>query len=159
MLRALRVSRLTICPLGQPEKAIGLEPQIEPWLAIYNHTACLRQKSMGLVYVSAMNLRKRKITDPPLYELGWIAGRISSLPPVAGEVFLLTSPFIERAYRASEIGGLGTSPVTRHRGQVKSVAKAGRVTVHLPGQLSRQISLELSLRASSARFPRTFLGC
>jgi hypothetical protein len=99
MLRALRVSRLTICPLGQPEKAIGLEPQIEPWLAIYNHTACLRQKSMGLVYVSAMNLRKRKITDPPLYELGWMAGRISSLPPVAGEVFLLTSPFIERAYR------------------------------------------------------------
>src|SRR4030081_519591 len=98
MLRALRVSRLTICPLGQPEKAIGLEPQIEPWLAIYNHTACLRQKSMGLVYASAMNLRKRKITAPPLYELGWMAGRISSLPPVAGELFLLTSPFIERAY-------------------------------------------------------------
>jgi len=101
MLRALRVSRLTICPLGQPEKAIGLEPQIEPWLAIYNHTACLRQKSMGLVYASAMNLRKRKITDPPLYELGWMAGRISSLPPVAGEVSLLTSPFIERAYRTN----------------------------------------------------------
>jgi hypothetical protein len=101
VLRALRVSRLTICPLGQPEKAIGLEPQIEPWLAIYNHTACLRQKSMGVVYASAMNLRKRKITDPQLYELGWMAGRISSLPPVAGEVFLLTSPFIERAYRRS----------------------------------------------------------
>ena len=110
MLRALRVSRLTICPLGQPEKAIGLEPQIEPWLAIYNHTACLRQKSMGLVYASAMNLRKRKITDPPLYELGWMAGRISSLPPVAGEVFLLTSPFIERAYRRS---GFFKFPVTR----------------------------------------------
>jgi len=46
-----------------------------------------------------MNLRKRKITDPRLYELGWMAGRISLLPPVAGEVFLLTSPFIERAYR------------------------------------------------------------
>src|SRR6267154_5043832 len=103
MLRALRVSRLTICPLGQPEKAIGFEPQIEPWLAIYNHTACLRQKSMGVVYASATNLRKRKITDPPLYELGWMAERISSLPPVAGEVFLLTSPFIERAYRRSGI--------------------------------------------------------
>src|SRR6266403_1089605 len=102
MLRALRVSRLTICPLGQPEKAIGLEPQIEPWLAIYNHTTCLRQKSLGLVYASAMHLRKRKITDPPLYELGWMAGRISSLPPVAGEVFLLTSPFIERANRTCE---------------------------------------------------------
>src|SRR6267143_4530568 len=40
MLRALRVSRLTICPLGQPEKAIGLEPQIEPWLPPDNRTAC-----------------------------------------------------------------------------------------------------------------------
>src|SRR6267378_2179895 len=93
MLRALRVSRLTICPLGQPEKAIGLEPQIEPWLAIYNHTACLRQKSMGLVYASAMNLRKRKITDPPLYELGWMAGRISSLPPVAGRSIFIDISF------------------------------------------------------------------
>ena len=111
MLRALRASRLTICPLGQPEKAIGLEPQIEPWLAIYNHTACLRQKSMGLVYASAMNLRKRKITDPQLYEVGWMAGRISSLPPVADEVFLLTSPFIERANRKSEVLG-GTCPVS-----------------------------------------------
>src|SRR5882762_7016939 len=99
MLRALRVSRLTICPLGQPEKAIGLEPQIEPWLAIYNHTACLRQKSMGLVYVSAMNLRKRKITDPPLYELGWMAGRISSLPPVAGEVFFIDISFYRTRLR------------------------------------------------------------
>src|SRR5258708_7910560 len=113
MLRALRVSRLTICPLGQPEKAIGLEPQIEPWLAIYNHTACLRQKSMGLVYASAMNLRKRKITDPPLYELGWMAGRISSLPPVAGEVFLLTSLFIERAYRRSKNRAKTTCTISR----------------------------------------------
>src|SRR5258706_16085009 len=107
MLRTLRVSRITICPLGQPEKAIGLEPQIEPWLAIYNHTACLRQKSMGVVYASAMNLRERKITDPQLYELGWMAGRISSLPPVAGEVFL--SPFIERANRTSAVQ---TSPLS-----------------------------------------------
>src|SRR6266853_4476213 len=41
MLRALRVSRLTICPLGQPEKAIGLEPQIEPWLAFLLQPYCL----------------------------------------------------------------------------------------------------------------------
>src|SRR5215472_15588440 len=26
------VSGLTLCPLGEPKKAIGLEPQIEPWL-------------------------------------------------------------------------------------------------------------------------------
>ena len=30
------VSRATICPLGQPNKAIGHESQIEPWLAIAN---------------------------------------------------------------------------------------------------------------------------
>jgi hypothetical protein len=27
------VSRVTVCPLGQPNKAIGLESQTEPWLA------------------------------------------------------------------------------------------------------------------------------
>jgi hypothetical protein len=27
------VSRATVCPLGQPNQAIGLESQIEPWLA------------------------------------------------------------------------------------------------------------------------------
>src|SRR5215472_5565778 len=34
VLRAPPVSGLTLCPLGQPEKAIGLESQIEPWLAL-----------------------------------------------------------------------------------------------------------------------------
>ena len=33
VLRAPPVSGLTICPLGQPEKATGHESQIEPWLA------------------------------------------------------------------------------------------------------------------------------
>jgi hypothetical protein len=30
------VSRATVCPLGQPKKAIGRESQIEPWLASAN---------------------------------------------------------------------------------------------------------------------------
>src|SRR5258707_383069 len=30
-----------MCPLGQPEKAIGLEPQIEPWLAFLLQPYCL----------------------------------------------------------------------------------------------------------------------
>ena len=30
-------------PLGQPEKAIGHEPQIEPWLAPDNRFACRSQ--------------------------------------------------------------------------------------------------------------------
>jgi hypothetical protein len=28
---------LTLCPLGQPEKALGHESQTEPWLTPYNH--------------------------------------------------------------------------------------------------------------------------
>jgi len=41
VLRAPPVSWLTICPLGQPEKAIGLEPQIELWLAFLLPPYCL----------------------------------------------------------------------------------------------------------------------
>src|SRR5713226_6943287 len=37
-----RVSRATVCPLGQPNKAIGLESPIEPWLAHRYHAACRR---------------------------------------------------------------------------------------------------------------------
>ena len=36
--------------------------------------------------------------------MGWRAGQKSLLLPVAGEVFLLTLPFIERRYRRSAIG-------------------------------------------------------
>ena len=32
------VSLLTLCPLGEPKKAIGPEPQIEPWLT---HVQCI----------------------------------------------------------------------------------------------------------------------
>ena len=35
-----QVSRETLCPLGQPEKAIGEKSPIEPWLALHNHSAC-----------------------------------------------------------------------------------------------------------------------
>jgi hypothetical protein len=44
-----QVFRETLCPLGQPEKAIGEKPQIEPWLALHNHSACLRQELIGVV--------------------------------------------------------------------------------------------------------------
>src|SRR5216684_7211850 len=38
--------------LGQPEKAIGHESPIEPWLALHNRSACLRQKPTGAVTTS-----------------------------------------------------------------------------------------------------------
>ena len=47
-LRVLRGTKSldeTLCPLGQPEKAIGQESRIEPWLALHNQSACLRQRS------------------------------------------------------------------------------------------------------------------
>ena len=43
------VFRETLCPLGQPEKAIGEKSQIEPWLALHNRSACLRQELIGVV--------------------------------------------------------------------------------------------------------------
>src|SRR5438876_638484 len=37
-----------LCPLGQPEKALGQEPQIDPWLTPYNHQACQFQRPIGV---------------------------------------------------------------------------------------------------------------
>ena len=44
-----------------------------------------------------MNLQTDKRPGGSQHDLGWRARRTSSLLPVAGEVFLLTLPFIERA--------------------------------------------------------------
>ena len=40
MPRARGVSHATLVPLGQPEKAMGYESPIEPWLAPDNRAAC-----------------------------------------------------------------------------------------------------------------------
>ena len=47
----LRASSLSINPMppGQPEKAIGKKSQIEPWLALHNQSACLRQQPNGVI--------------------------------------------------------------------------------------------------------------
>jgi hypothetical protein len=47
-LQKYEVSLLTLCPLGQPKKAIGLESQIEPWLT--------PKRSRLLVLVSEIDL-------------------------------------------------------------------------------------------------------
>src|SRR5438552_7348075 len=39
----------SLCPFGQPEKALGHEPQIDPWLPPYNHQACQFQRPIGVV--------------------------------------------------------------------------------------------------------------
>lgn len=88
-----RVSRETLCPLGQPEKTIGQESPIEPWLALHNHSACCFSEPKASSHIT-MNLRNSKITAPHCH-MGWMTER----SPVAEEAFLLTSPFIERGYR------------------------------------------------------------
>ena len=54
------VTVLTLCPLGQPEKAIGHESQIEPWLTPYNHRACRFQKLNGVLATRMEPLRWNK---------------------------------------------------------------------------------------------------
>src|SRR2546422_9507 len=44
-----------------------------------------------------MNLQRTKIPRASQHEMGWKAPRTFPLLPVAGELFLLTFPFIERA--------------------------------------------------------------
>jgi hypothetical protein len=50
----------TLYPLGQPEKAIGEKSQIEPWLALYNHAACLRQEPNGVITKAHESREKEK---------------------------------------------------------------------------------------------------
>src|ERR1700733_15726180 len=69
-----QASRVTLCPLGQPEKAIGRESQIEPWLAIRNRSACcVRKNRLSLEdhYESAEKRKpRRSITVWAGYHLG-----------------------------------------------------------------------------------------
>jgi hypothetical protein len=72
----------------------------------------------GRRYESTMNLRKRKIHRGSFQYGGWTARPFSLCLAVAGEEFVLTSPFIERDYR-----NVGIWPI--------------RVTGHIP--ISRRI--------------------
>src|SRR4029077_20823612 len=80
-------------------KAIGREPQIEPWLAIFaTRTAC-RIRNRRRRHDGNVTLRKKRTPRASLHYMGWSAGQKSLLLPVAGEFFLLTLPFIERRNR------------------------------------------------------------
>ena len=114
MLRAPPISWLTICPLGQPEKAIGLEPQIEPWLAIFaTRTAC-RIRNRRRRHDSNMTLRKKRTPRASLHYMGWRDWQKSLLLPVAGELFLLTLPFIERGNRSCQVLAAFGTKIARH---------------------------------------------
>jgi len=100
VLRAPPVSGLTICPLGQPEKATGHESQIEPWLASTTTLlACARNRKRR--HHKKMNRSEDKTPRASQHDVGWKPERSNPLPSVAGEVFLLTFPFIEPGNRRS----------------------------------------------------------
>ena len=76
---------------AQPEKAIGHESQIEPWLALTT-TLLDASETDERRYASKMNLENRKNRGSSHQYMGWMSERISLRLPVAGEVFFLTFP-------------------------------------------------------------------
>ena len=97
-----RVTVLTLCPLGEPEIAIGPEPRIEPWLP-RNRIACQVSRAGGRCHYSKMNRgngraiqrRTSRAIESHQQIVGWISRQKISRLPAEGEPFLLTSPFIE----------------------------------------------------------------
>ena len=97
-----RVTVPTLCPLGEPEIAIGPEPRIEPWLP-RNRIACQVSRAGGRCHYSKMNRgngraiqrRTSRAIESHQQIVGWISRQKISRLPAEGEPFLLTSPFIE----------------------------------------------------------------
>src|ERR1700687_962514 len=46
----------TLCPLGEPEIAIGHEPRIEPWLTLSTRLACRSLEPDGIATIRGGNL-------------------------------------------------------------------------------------------------------
>ena len=97
-----RVTVITLCPLGEPEIAIGYEPRIEPWLP-RNRIACQVSRIDGRCHHEKMNRgngraiqrRTSRAIESHLHTVGWILRQKTSQLPAEREVFLLTSLFIE----------------------------------------------------------------
>src|SRR5215472_8164536 len=63
-----------------------------------------------------MNRPRTKNPRASQHYMGWKTGRIFVLLPVAGDVFLLTFPFIERGYRKSTIRQVSDTEENRAAG-------------------------------------------
>jgi hypothetical protein len=75
-----------------------------------------------------MTLREKKTPRASQHSMGWRARRKSLLLPVAGEVFLLTLPFIERGYRVLRPARLSELPViSKARGERKPLGNSAVV--------------------------------
>ena len=103
-----RAPETTLCPLGQPEKAIDHESLLEPWLAPINRLACQFQIPNGFVNRRGMKpLGWKNQIDLPCRTTNRISGARGQIKsflryvgwrvrkyPAVGEVFFLTSPLL-----------------------------------------------------------------
>ena len=111
-----RVTVLTLGPLGEPEIAIGHEPRIEPWLPRIESLA-KSQESADVVTTRKMNRgngranqsKTSRAIESHLHPVGWISRRKTSRLPAEGEVFFLTSLFIEPPISKCDIA-VGSKP-------------------------------------------------
>jgi len=95
----------------------------------------LASDTEGVVAPQTMNIHRgknRKISPP---HLGWKPRRTPTQLPALGEVFVLTSPFIERGYRIDEFraGEGGWPQIARNSGEKEYTGSSGencRASIH-----------------------------
>ena len=103
----VRVSRGTVCSLGQPNKAIGLESQIEPWLATAATLLAGAKKPHGTTprFMGSESSHGRgHANNAPAPSLaaaygGWMSENHPSWR--RGKVFSLDIPFYRTLYTSS----------------------------------------------------------
>src|SRR5271156_2557925 len=84
-----RITRKSYRPRASDRTMVGI---------FCNRTAC-RIRNRRRRHDSKMKRRKKRTPRACQHYLGWRDEQKSLLLPVAGKVFLLTLPFIERRYR------------------------------------------------------------
>ena len=92
VLRAPPVSRETLCPLGQPEKAIRPRASDRTMVGTLPPTLLARVRHCRRRHHNRVNLLGTKTAGASQHKLGWKAPQKLTLLPVAGEFFLLTFP-------------------------------------------------------------------
>src|SRR5437588_11420702 len=88
-----RVTHFTLCPLGQPEIAIGHEPRIEPWLTQSTTLACRSLNSMELPQVAEKLMRIKRQNPCSEADGKWAGSRETNLDSSRGRTFFLDIPF------------------------------------------------------------------
>ena len=88
-----RVTHYTLCPLGEPEIAIGHEPRIEPWFTLNRSLACRSLELDGIATIRAeetyehgQSVKLLQRSETSVLAVGWISRKEIS-PPVEAELF------------------------------------------------------------------------